>query len=67
MTAPRRMAPTPPYVRPAGCCGVCPPIVGGGYDCTCRGNPRCSTYTDIVRMAHPPTETIRNLYKEALG
>jgi len=27
--------------RPIGCCGVCPPIVGGGYDCTCAGNPRC--------------------------
>lgn len=26
--------------RPAGCCGKCPPIVGG-YDCTCNGNPRC--------------------------
>lgn len=27
--------------RPEGCCGACPPIVGGGYDCTCKGNPRC--------------------------
>lgn len=27
--------------RPGECCGVCPPIVGGGYDCTCAGNPRC--------------------------
>lgn len=27
--------------RPARCCGVCPPIYGGGYDCTCRLNPRC--------------------------
>lgn len=27
--------------RPAVCCGTCPPIVGGGYDCTCEGNPRC--------------------------
>lgn len=27
--------------RPAACCGKCPPIVGGGYDCTCEGNPRC--------------------------
>lgn len=30
--------------RPEYCCGVCPPIYGGGYDCTCRGNPRCSNY-----------------------
>lgn len=28
--------------RPAECCGKCPPIVGGGYDCTCAENPRCS-------------------------
>ena len=27
--------------RPFGCCGKCPPIEGGGYDCTCEGNPRC--------------------------
>lgn len=27
--------------RPAECYGKCPPIVGGGYDCTCEGNPRC--------------------------
>ena len=36
--------PVPDYgPRPAGCCGVCPPIVGGGYDCTCVDNPhpRC--------------------------
>lgn len=31
--------------RPTGCCGVCPPIVGGGYDCTCAGNPRCPKRT----------------------
>lgn len=28
-------------VRPDGCCGACPAVVGGGYDCTCAGNPRC--------------------------
>ena len=28
-------------MRPVACCGKCPPIVGGGYDCTCEGNPRC--------------------------
>lgn len=27
--------------RPDGCCGTCPPILGGGYDCTCADNPRC--------------------------
>lgn len=32
------------YARPEYCCGVCPGIVGGGYDCTCRGNPRCPNY-----------------------
>ena len=30
--------------RPPDCCGVCPPIVRGGYDCTCAGNPRCPNY-----------------------
>lgn len=28
--------------RPATCCGKCPPVAGGGYDCTCDGNPRCA-------------------------
>lgn len=28
--------------RPDYCCGRCPGIVGGGYDCTCLDNPRCS-------------------------
>lgn len=27
--------------RPTYCCGRCPEIAGGGFDCTCRGNPRC--------------------------
>ena len=27
--------------RPPECCGVCPPILRGGYDCTCADNPRC--------------------------
>ena len=27
--------------RPAYCCGVCPEMARGGYDCTCFGNPRC--------------------------
>lgn len=31
-----------PETRPAGCCGKCPPIAGGGYDCTCEDNPRCT-------------------------
>lgn len=30
--------------RPESCCGVCPEIEGGGYDCTCEGNPRCPSY-----------------------
>lgn len=32
--------------RPAGCCGVCPPILGGGYDCTCDGNPNCPNHKE---------------------
>lgn len=27
--------------RPTYCCGVCPEMARGGYDCTCLGNPRC--------------------------
>lgn len=27
--------------RPEECCGVCPPTIDGGYDCTCKDNPRC--------------------------
>jgi len=29
------------------CCGKCPPIGGGGYDCTCKGNPRCTESTRL--------------------
>lgn len=34
--------------RPAWCCGACPAIVGAGYDCTCRGNPRCPKRIRVV-------------------
>lgn len=34
-------------VRPKDCCGKCPPISGGGYDCTCEGNPRCVKPLDL--------------------
>lgn len=30
--------------RPGTCCGVCPEIIGGGFDCTCDANPRCPIY-----------------------
>ena len=33
--------------RPTYCCGKCPPIVGGGYDCTCLDNPRCKKGTQM--------------------
>ncbi|GAA4756242.1 hypothetical protein [Gordonia alkaliphila] len=36
--------------RPDGCCGVCPGIVGGGYDCTCADNPDCPL-VDPVALA----------------
>lgn len=32
-------------VRPEYCCGKCPAIVGGGYDCTCKDNPRCKKFS----------------------
>lgn len=34
--------------RPDGCCGKCPPLIRGGYDCTCRGNERCQTPQDAA-------------------
>lgn len=37
--------------RPDTCCGKCPPIVGGGYDCTCEGNPKCRCGS--VRFGYP--------------
>lgn len=37
--------------RPDSCCGKCPPIVGGGYDCTCEGNPKC--HCGSVRFGYP--------------
>ena len=42
--------PEPDYgPRPAGCCGTCPPTLGGGYDCTCADNPRCdANHTDRI-------------------
>jgi len=30
--------------RPSTCCGACPRILNGGYDCTCEHNPRCPNY-----------------------
>lgn len=33
--------------RPSYCCGKCPPTIGGGYDCTCKGNPRCTESTRL--------------------
>lgn len=30
------------------CCGTCPPILGGGVDCTCEGNPRCPLNYDLA-------------------
>lgn len=38
-------------LRPATCCGKCPPVVGGGYDCTCEGNPKCRCGS--VRFGYP--------------
>ena len=42
--------------RPDTCCGACPPIAGGGWDCTCAGLPECPvtaadrpSVTDIAR------------------
>lgn len=32
--------------RPPECCGACPPLKRGGYDCTCKNNPRCPNYEE---------------------
>lgn len=42
--------------RPPECCGVCPPILRGGYDCTCADNPRCPG----PRPAPGAAEYVRN-------
>ena len=34
--------------RPDLCCGVCPPTVSGGYDCTCMDNPRCPKHLEAT-------------------
>ena len=38
--------------RPDSCCGKCPPIAGGGFDCACEGNPRCAK-ADTPEEWHP--------------
>lgn len=43
VSAPAETDPEAAYgPRPDGCCGACPPVLGGGYDCTCADNPRCN-------------------------
>lgn len=49
-------------LRPAECCGKCPPIAGGGYDCTCKGNPRCpktKSHTERGQVTGDDTCTAR--------
>lgn len=43
--------------RPSSCCGVCPPIAGGGYDCTCAGLPGCPANARAVLSAAPTDTT----------
>lgn len=47
-TSPGRSEEVEPLVllseRPSTCCGACPPILTGGYDCACEHNPRCPKY-----------------------
>ena len=45
--------------RPSVCCGVCPPIAGGGYDCTCEGNPRCKGLSDTDDARAEAVEAIK--------
>lgn len=44
--------------RPENCCGVCPPIEGGGYDCTCKRNPRCPVYQNSEKAPMDVDELI---------
>lgn len=41
--------------RPNGCCGVCPPLARGGYDCTCDGTcrirRRVTAAIELIRLA----------------
>ncbi|MGP9720944.1 hypothetical protein [Corynebacterium sp. AOP40-4SA-5] len=43
--------------RPSCCCGVCPELVDGGVDCTCRDNPRCPNYQEISMPDQTTTVT----------
>lgn len=57
------MCVTSELARPAYCCGACPEIDGGGYDCTCRDNPRCLNYrggSDAAPAAGVPVNFYRN-------
>lgn len=47
-------------MRPTHCCGVCPPIVGGGYDCTCRENRNCPAFRFELN------ERIRTVFESAI-
>ena len=40
--------------RPGTCCGVCPPIAGGGWDCTCPGLPDCPAAARAEAERHYP-------------
>lgn len=31
-------------IRPKTCCGTCPELVRGGFDCTCKDNERCPLF-----------------------
>ena len=51
--------------RPSYCCGVCPEIVGGGYDCTCRGNRNCPNFRHhLMPMIRSAFETAISCHEE---
>lgn len=51
-------------LRPDTCCGKCPPIAGGGFDCTCEGNPRCKSQSKSAMTRCAVCETERPLGAE---
>jgi hypothetical protein len=51
--------------RPIECCGACPPILGGGYDCTCVYVERCPQRR--VRLVETASATCGSCHWSASG
>lgn len=53
--------------RPKYCCGACPPIEGGGYDCTCLFVKECPMYNIYhatwIRLGTALAQPFRDIYE----